>query len=113
MFKNPKYVYPGEYAKDRFVTRTYKEGQELEVKVRSLETIKGSFEHALLQLSGFNTGPLHSSKNRMFNIKLVLPKGLTCGKAKYLGNLLHVINARCNGGGQWVTTGVVMTTVFQ
>lgn len=57
------------------------------MKVRSLETIKGFFEHALLQLSGFNSGPLHSSKNRMFNIKLVLPKGLTCGKAKYLGNL--------------------------
>ena len=93
--KNPRYVYPGEYAKDRFITKTYKEGQEIEVKVKITSNHQGFFrfsvgkvekrpitqeqlKHVLLQPDGSNTWPLHSSRTREFTIKLVLPKGLTC-----------------------------------
>ena len=92
---NPKYVYPGRYAKDRFVTKTYKEGQEIEVSVKITSNHQGFFrfsvgklqkrpitqeqlKHILLQPDGSNTWPLHSSRNGVFKIKLVLPKGLTC-----------------------------------
>ena len=93
--KNPRYVYPGEYAKDRFITKTYKEGQEIEVKVKITSNHQGFFrfsvgkvekrpitqeqlKHVLLQPDGSNTWPLHSSRTGEFTIKLVLPKGLTC-----------------------------------
>lgn len=95
--KNPRYVYPGRYAKDGFIAKTYKEGQEIEVKVKITSNHQGFFrfslgkvekrpitqeqlKHVLLQPDGSNTWPLHSSTNGEFKIKLVLPKGLTCDK---------------------------------
>ncbi|XP_078350906.1 uncharacterized protein LOC144635697 [Oculina patagonica] len=95
--ENPQYVYPGLYAKDRFITKTYKEGHTIEVTVKITSNHQGFFRfrvgkledpkspitqeqltHLLLQPDGSNTWPLHSSKNQEFKIKLVLPKGLTC-----------------------------------
>ncbi|KAJ7379974.1 hypothetical protein OS493_012736 [Desmophyllum pertusum] len=93
--KNPKYVYPGKYAKDGFITKTYKEGQEIEVTIDITSNHQGYFrfsvgklvnrpitqeqlKHVLLQPDGSNTWPLHASRNGEFKIKLVLPKGLTC-----------------------------------
>ena len=93
--QNPKYVYPGEYAKDGFITKTYNEGQEIEVTVEITSNHQGFFRfrvgklvnspitqeqltHVLLQPDGSNTWPLHSSRNGLFKIKLLLPKGLTC-----------------------------------
>ena len=93
--QNPKYVYPGIYAKDGFITKTYKEGQGIEVTVKITSNHQGFFRfsvgklvkrpitqgqltHVLLQPDGSNTWPLHTSKTGEFKIKLVLPKGLTC-----------------------------------
>ncbi|KAJ7379975.1 hypothetical protein OS493_012737 [Desmophyllum pertusum] len=93
--KNPKYVYPGKYAKDGFITKTYKEGQQIEVTIDITSNHQGFFrfsvgklvnrpitqeqlKHVLLQPDGSSTWPLHSSGNGVFRIKLVLPKGLTC-----------------------------------
>ena len=93
--KNPRYVYPGRYAKDRFVTKTYKEGQQIEVSVKITSNHQGFFrfsvgkvekrpitqeqlKHILLQPDGSNTWPLHSSRDGVFKIKLMLPEGLTC-----------------------------------
>lgn len=93
--KTPKYVYPGKYAKDGFITKTYKEGQTITVKVKITSNHQGFFRfsvgklvtrpitqdqltHVLLQPDGSNTWQLHSSRNGDYHIKLVLPKGLTC-----------------------------------
>lgn len=93
--KNPRYVHPGSYAKDGFITKTYKEGQQIEVTVKITSNHQGFFrfsvgklekppitqeqlKHVLLQPDGSNTWPLHSSRSGEFKIKLVLPKGLTC-----------------------------------
>ncbi|XP_078349479.1 uncharacterized protein LOC144634405 [Oculina patagonica] len=94
---SPRYVYPGRYAKDRFITKTYKEGHTIEVTVRITSNHQGFFrfsvgklenrerpitqeqlKHVLLQPDGSNTWPLHSSRTGNFKIKLNLPKGLTC-----------------------------------
>ena len=92
--KDPLYVYPGNYA-DGFITKTYTEGQEIEVSVQITSNYQGFFRfsvgklekpsitqeqlnHVLLQPNVSNTWPLHSSTNGMFKIKLKLPKGLTC-----------------------------------
>ena len=92
--KNPKYTYPGKYA-DGFITKNCTEGQEIEVIVEVTSNHQGFFRfsvgklakppitqkklnHVLLQPDGANTWPLHSSRNGLFKIKLVLPKGLTC-----------------------------------
>ncbi|XP_078351368.1 uncharacterized protein LOC144636107 [Oculina patagonica] len=92
---NPKYVYPGEYAKDGFITKTYKEGHEIDVTVKITSNHQGYFrfsvgklekrpitqeqlKHVLLQPDGSDTWPLHSSGTGDFKIKLLLPKGLTC-----------------------------------
>jgi len=92
---NPKYVYPGTYAKDSFITKTYKEGQTIEVTIRITSNHQGFFrfslgklvnrpitqeqlKYRLLQPDGSNTWQLHSSANGKYHIKLVLPKGLTC-----------------------------------
>ena len=92
---NPKYVYPGTYAKDGFITKTYKEGQTIDVTIRITSNHQGFFrfslgklvnrpitqeqlKYVLLQPDGSNTWQLHSSGTGKFHIKLVLPKGLTC-----------------------------------
>ena len=92
---NPKYVYPGEYAKDGFITKTYKEGETIQVTIKITSNHQGFFrfsvgklvnrpitqnqlDHVLLQPDGSNTWQLHSSENGEYHIKLDLPKGLTC-----------------------------------
>lgn len=94
--KNAKYVYPGKYADDPpFITKTYREGETIEVKIKITSNHQGSFRfslgrlvkrpitqdqltHVLLQPDGSNRWQLHTSSNGKFHIKLVLPKGLTC-----------------------------------
>ena len=93
--KNPLYVYPGKFAKDDFITRTYKEGQTIKVAIKITSNHQGFFRfsvgklvkrpitqeqltYVLLQPDGSNTWQLHSSGNGLFHIKLVLPKGMTC-----------------------------------
>ncbi|KAJ7379973.1 hypothetical protein OS493_012735 [Desmophyllum pertusum] len=83
------------YAKDGFITKTYKEGQEIDVAIDITSNHQGYFrfsvgklekrpitqeqlKHVLLQPDGSNTWQLHSSSNGVVKIKLVLPKGLTC-----------------------------------
>lgn len=93
--KNPKYIYPGKYASDGFITKTYKEGQVIEVVIDITSNHQGYFRfslgklekppitqekltYVLLQPDGSNTWQLHSSQNGKFTIKLNLPRGLTC-----------------------------------
>lgn len=93
--KSPKYVYPGKYASDVFITKTYKEGQTIDVVIDITSNHQGYFrfslgklvkrpitqeqlKYVLLQPDGSNTWQLHSSQNGKFTIKLDLPKGLTC-----------------------------------
>ena len=93
--RNPKYVYPGKYAADGFITKTYNEGQTIEVTIDITSNHQGYFrfrvgklqkrpiteeqlEYVLLQPDGSNTWQLHSSQTGKYTIKLVLPKGLTC-----------------------------------
>ena len=93
--KNPKYVYPGKFAKDVFITKTYREGETIKVTIKITSNHQGFFRfsvgkvmsrpirqqqltHVLLQPDGSNTWQLHSSGNGNFQIKLVLPRGLTC-----------------------------------
>ena len=93
--KNPKYVYPGKYANDVFITKTYKEGQTIQVTIKITSNHQGFFRFSvgkvvsrpitqqqlsrvLLQPDGSNTWQLHSSTNGNYHIKLVLPKGTTC-----------------------------------
>ena len=93
--KNPRYVYPGKYAKDGFIAKTYREDQEIEVTVKITSNHQGFFrfsvgklekrpvtqqqlKHVLLQPDGSNTWPLHASRTGDFKIRLVLPRGLTC-----------------------------------
>ena len=92
---DPLYVYPGKFAKDAFITKTYKEGQTIDVKIHITSNHQGFFrfslgklesrpvtqeqlKHVLLQPDGSNTWQLHSSSNGIYAIKLVLPRGLTC-----------------------------------
>lgn len=93
--KSPKYVYPGKYASDVFITKTYKEGQTIDVVIDITSNHQGYFrfslgklvkrpitqeqlKYVLLQPDGSNTWQLHSSQNGKFTIKLDLPKDLTC-----------------------------------
>ena len=93
--RNPKYVYPGKYAADGFITKTYNEGQTIDVTIDITSNHQGFFrfrvgklqkrpiteqqlEYVLLQPDGSNTWQLHSSQTGKYTIKLVLPKGLTC-----------------------------------
>ena len=93
--QNPQYVFPGVYARDGFITKTYTEGQQIEVTVDITANHKGFFrfsvgklekrpitqqqlKHVLLQPDGSNIWPLHPSRIGKLKIKLLLPKGLTC-----------------------------------
>ena len=93
--RNPKYVYPGKFAKDVFITKTYKEGETIQVTIKITSNHQGFFRfsvgkvmsrpitqqqltYVLLQPDGSNTWQLHSSTNGNFQIRLVLPRGLTC-----------------------------------
>ena len=93
--RNPKYVYPGKFARDVFVTKTYKEGETIQVTIKITSNHQGYFRfsvgkvmrrpitqqqltHVLLQPDGSNTWQLHSSANGNIQIRLVLPRGLTC-----------------------------------
>ena len=110
---NPKYIYPGLFAQDGFITKTYKEGETIQVTIKITSNNQGFFRftvgklerrpitqeqltHVFLQLDRSNTSQLHSSANGRYHIKLVLPKGLTR------------ITACFSGGGQWETTGAAM-----
>lgn len=90
---DPLYVYPGKFAKDAFITKTYKEGQTIDVKIHITSNHQGFFrfslgklescpvtqeqlKHVLLQPDGSNTWQLHSSSNGIYAIKLVLPRGV-------------------------------------
>ena len=88
------YVFPGKYATGT-ITRTYKEGQTIEVLVDVTSNHQGHFTfsvgdigtapitkekltHVLKQPSGETKWRINSRGNDLFKIKLVLPKGLTC-----------------------------------
>ena len=92
---NLKYVYPGLFAKDGLIAKTYKEGEKIQVTIEITSNHQGFFRltvsklerrpitqeqlaHVLLQPDGSNKWQLHSSANGKYHIKLVLPKGLTC-----------------------------------
>ena len=92
---NPKYVYPGLFAQDGFITKTYKKGETIQITIKITSNHQGFFRftvgklerrpitqeqltHVLLQPDGSNTWQLHSSANGNYHIKLVLPKSLTC-----------------------------------
>ncbi|XP_068729965.1 uncharacterized protein [Montipora capricornis] len=93
--KEPRYVFPGKYAKDGFITKMYKKGETIKVLIKITSNHQGFFRfslgkvmrrpitqdqltHVLLQPDGSNTWQLHSSGNGQFEIDLVLPKDLTC-----------------------------------
>ena len=92
--KNPKYVHPGLYA-TKTITRTYKEGQDIEVIVDVTSNHQGYFifrvgeigtppitqeklMYDLKQPNGDTKWRINSQGNDVFTIKLKLPKGLTC-----------------------------------
>ena len=92
---DPKYVYPGLYAQDGFITKTYKEGQIIQVTIKITSNHQGFFRFSvgklvnrpitqeqlkfvLFQPDGSNTWQLHSSENGEYHINLVLPNRLTC-----------------------------------
>ncbi|XP_067028879.1 uncharacterized protein [Acropora muricata] len=93
--KNPQYVYPGKFAKDKFITKTYRRGETITVTIKITSNHQGFFtfrlgrlmrqpitqdqlNYVLMQPDGSSTWPLKTSTNGKFNIPLVLPKGLTC-----------------------------------
>ena len=88
------YVHPGKYT-NGFITKRYTEEQGIEVSVQIASNHRRFFcfsvgklekspitqeqmNHVLLQTNSSNTWPLHSSTNRIFKIKLKLPKVLAC-----------------------------------
>ena len=48
--KTPKYVYPGKYAEDGFITKTYKEGQTITAKVKITSNHQGFFRFSVGKL---------------------------------------------------------------
>ena len=93
--KNQPHIYPGKYAKNKLITKTYREGQEIEVLVDITSNHQGFFvfrvgklgappitqaklTHVLKQPNGQEKWKITTSGNDVFKIKLRLPKGLTC-----------------------------------
>ena len=92
--KKPKYIHPGKYATG-IITKTYKEGQEIEVIVDVTSNHQGYFtfslgeigtppitqeklKYVLKQPNGKTKWYIKSQGNDVFKIKLRLPRGLTC-----------------------------------
>ncbi|XP_078352211.1 uncharacterized protein LOC144636882 [Oculina patagonica] len=92
--KNQAHIYPGKYA-NNIITKTYTEGQEIEVLVDITSNHQGFFvfsvgrigtapitqeklNYVLKQANGDSKWRLTSSANDVFKIKLKLPGGLTC-----------------------------------
>ena len=88
------FTHPGEYATGT-ITKTYKEGQTIEVLVDVTSNHQGHFTfsvgrigplpitqekltHVLKQPNGASRWRINSKRNEVFKIPLVLPKGLTC-----------------------------------
>ena len=88
------YTHPGKYA-TKTITKTYKEGQEIEVLVDVTSNHQGYFRfsvgkigtppitqekltHILKQPNGKTKWYINSHGNDVFKIKLKLPRGLTC-----------------------------------
>ena len=115
--KNPRYVYPGRYAKDGFIAKTYKEGQEIEVKVKITSNHQGFFRFSLGKVekrpitqenwSTFCCSPMVLTLGRFTHPQMESSRLSSCFPKAW-----HVINAWCNGGGQWETTGAVTTKAF-
>ncbi|KAJ7379978.1 hypothetical protein OS493_012740 [Desmophyllum pertusum] len=92
---HPQYVHPGKYA-TKTITKTYREGQEIEVKIKVTTNHMGSFtfsvgeigtapitqeklKYVLKQPNGATKWKINvAKKDAEFKIKLVLPRGLTC-----------------------------------
>lgn len=94
--KNPEFIHPGAYAKG-VITKTYREGQEIEVVVHLTSNHQGFFvfrvgkigtppitqeklTHVLKQPNGLEKFKITSNGNQKFKIKLRLPKGVTCDR---------------------------------
>lgn len=115
--KNPRYVYPGRYAKDRFVTKTYKEGQQIEVSVKITSNHQGFFA---LAWARWRSVPSLKNNWSTFCCSLMVPThgrftlpGMECSRlSSCYQKAWHVITAWCNGGGKLVTTGAVMMKAF-
>lgn len=92
--KSPLYVYPGPYAKG-IITRTYKKGQDIEVKVQLTTNHLGRFKfrigkigtapmteekltHVAKTMDGKDWWQVPDRKSRWYTIKLKLPADLTC-----------------------------------
>lgn len=92
--KKPEFIHPGKYAKG-IITKTYRKGQEVEVKVHLTSNHKGFFvfrvgnigkppiteeklTYVLKQPNGQTKWILPNNLNTVFTIKLLLPMGLTC-----------------------------------
>ena len=48
--KNPLYVYPGKFAKDGFITKTYKEGQTIKATIKITSNHQGFFRFSVGKL---------------------------------------------------------------
>ena len=82
------YTHPGKYATG-IITKTYREGQAIEVKVDVTSNHKGTFTFSVGPIGTppitqqklahvLKTWKINSNKNEVFAIKMKLPKGLTC-----------------------------------
>lgn len=93
--KEQPHVYPGKYANNRIITKTYREGQDIDVVVELTSNHQGFFvfrvgkigsppitqeklKYVLKQPNGQEKWKITSHGNDVFKIRLVLPKGLTC-----------------------------------
>ena len=94
--ENPKFQYPGAFATNPPIVRTYEEGQQIDVQIKITANHKGYFTFRLAPLvkqpitqnelnqimlrlpNGDAEWKLASEKNGMYTIKLQLPNGVTC-----------------------------------
>ena len=93
--KEQPHIYPGRYAFNQIITKTYREGQEIDVVVDLTSNHQGYFvfrvgkigtppitqeklKYVLKQPNGQEKWKITSHGNDVFKIKLVLPRGLTC-----------------------------------
>lgn len=107
--KNPEFVYPGRYAKD-VITKTYKQGQEIDVTVDLTSNHRGFFTfsigklgsrpftnekltHVLRQLDGSSRYDLPVFNNQKFTVRLRLPADLSCDRC--------VLQWRYTAGNNW------------
>ena len=109
--KNPKFQYPGAFARNPPIVKSYREGQEIEVQVKITANHRGYFifrlaplvkqpvtqselNKIMLRMPNGNAEWKLPAGNRYYTIKLQLPKGVTCEHC--------VIQWWWNTGNNWV-----------